>query len=144
MLNCCWLYTYCERLGVNTCVFVSPIIDRSIRLRPQRTCEQERVSLSNAILHNSAAHTKHTRMRIWFYFVRLLVAQWVVIGQYAMGRSLMDWSIAGFLRPGSYGEPTKLSKTLLAVSLLSISLFRRAIRRLLVHILKLYTTNIYY
>ena len=28
-----------------------------------------------------------------FYSVRLLVVQWVVIGQYAMGRSLIDWSI---------------------------------------------------
>ena len=27
-------------------------IDRSIRLRPRRTCEQEHVSLSNAFLHN--------------------------------------------------------------------------------------------
>ena len=30
-------------------------IDRSSRLRPQRTCEQEHVGLSNAFLHNSAA-----------------------------------------------------------------------------------------
>ena len=34
--------------------------DRSIRLRPRRTCEQEHVPLSNAILRNSAARAKHT------------------------------------------------------------------------------------
>ena len=50
-------------------------------------CEQEHVSLFNAILH------KHTRTHVGPYFVRLLVAQWVVIGKYTMGRSLMDRSI---------------------------------------------------
>ena len=36
-------------------------IDRSIRLHPWCTCEQEHVSPSNAFLHNSATRTKHTR-----------------------------------------------------------------------------------
>ena len=35
-------------------------IDRSSRLRPRCTCEQEHVGLSNAFLHNSAARAKHT------------------------------------------------------------------------------------
>ena len=71
-------------------------IDRSIELRPRRTFEQEHVSHSNAILHNSAARAKHTctRMYVRPYFVILLVAQWVVIGQYVMGRVLMHRSIA--------------------------------------------------
>ena len=51
------------------------------------------MSLSNAILHNSAAGTKHTRMHVGLYFFEPSVAQWVVIGQYAMGQSLMDLSI---------------------------------------------------
>ena len=33
-------------------------IDRSSRLRPRRTCEQEHVHLSNAFLHNSAVRAK--------------------------------------------------------------------------------------
>ena len=53
-------------------------IDRSIRLRLQRMCEQEHVSLSNAITHVRRSS------------VKLLVAHWVVIGQLPMGRSLMD------------------------------------------------------
>ena len=55
------------------------------------------MSLSNAILHNSAVRAKHTRTRthVGLYFVRLLMAQWVVIGQYAKGRSLMDWFFGG-------------------------------------------------
>ena len=59
-------------------------------LRPWRTGEQEHVSLSNAILHNSAVRTKHTHTHVRLYFVNFLVVQWVVIDQYAMGRSLMD------------------------------------------------------
>ena len=65
------------------------IIHQSIRLRPRRTCEQEHLSLSNAILHNSAARAKHARTHDG-----LLVVQWVVIGQYTMGQSIMDRSIA--------------------------------------------------
>ena len=56
-------------------------IDQSIRLRPQGTCEQKPMSLSNTILHNSAACAKHTHMHVGPDFVRPLVAQWVVIGQ---------------------------------------------------------------
>ena len=76
-------------------------IHRSIRLRPRRTSEQEHVSLSNAILHNSVARAKHMRTHVGLYSVGLLVVQWVVIGQYAMGRSLMDGSIG----PGSARKP---------------------------------------
>ena len=54
-------------------------IDRSIRLRLQRMCEQEHVSLSNAAI-------THVRLSS----VKLLVAHWVVIGQLPMGQSLMD------------------------------------------------------
>ena len=39
-------------------------IDRSSRLHPRCTCEQERVGLSNAFLHNSAARAKHTRTHV--------------------------------------------------------------------------------
>ena len=59
-------------------------------------CEQDYVSLSNAILHNSAVRTKHTRTHVRPCFVRLLVVQWVVISQYTMGWSLMDWSMEYF------------------------------------------------
>ena len=52
-------------------------IDRSSRLRPRQTCEQEHVGLSNAFLHNSAASDLRC----------------VVIGQYAMGLSFVDRSI---------------------------------------------------
>ena len=53
-------------------------IDRSIRLRPRRTCEQEHVGLSNAFLHNSAARAKHTRTHVGPYLSDL---RCVVIGQ---------------------------------------------------------------
>ena len=56
--------------------------DRSSRLRPQRTCEQEHVGLSNAFLQYSA-----TRTHVGPY---LSDHRCVVIGQYVMGRSLMD------------------------------------------------------
>ena len=69
-------------------------IDRSSRLRPRRTCEQEHVGLSNAFLHNSAARAKHTRTHVGPYLSDL---RCVVIGQYAMGRSLMDRSINSHL-----------------------------------------------
>ena len=46
-----------------------------------------------ASLHNSAARAKHKCTHVRLYFVELLVAHWVVIGQYTMGRSLMDRSI---------------------------------------------------
>ena len=39
-------------------------IDRSSRLRPRRTCDQEHVGFSNAFLHNSVARTKHTHTHI--------------------------------------------------------------------------------
>ena len=68
------------------------VVHRSIRLRPQRVCEQEHTLPSNVILHDSAARAKHTRTHTRTH-VRLLVVQWVVIGQYTMGRSLMDQSI---------------------------------------------------
>ena len=50
-------------------------IERSIRLSPRRMCEQEYVSLSNAILHNSAALAKHTCTHVGLYSVVLLVVQ---------------------------------------------------------------------
>ena len=50
-------------------------IHRSIRLRPRRTCEQDHVSLSNAILHNSAVRGKHMCTHVGHYSVRLLVVQ---------------------------------------------------------------------
>ena len=75
---------------------LSGVIDRSIRLRQLHTGEQEHVSLSNAVLHNSVARAKHTHTHVGPYFVGLLVAQWVVIGQYAMGRTLMDRSIGTY------------------------------------------------
>ena len=64
--------------------------DRSIRLHPRHTCVQEHVGLSNAFLHNSAARAKHTRTHVGPYLSDL---RCIVIGQYAMGRSLMDRSI---------------------------------------------------
>ena len=78
-----------------TVLFGQMAIHRFIRLCPRRTCEQELVSLSDAILHNSAARAKHTRTHDGVYSIRLLIVQWVVIGQYAMGQSLMDRSING-------------------------------------------------
>ena len=62
-------------------------IDRSSRLRPRRTCEQQHVGLSNAFLHNSATRAKHTRTHVRPYMSDLRCN---VIGQYIMGRSLMD------------------------------------------------------
>ena len=86
------------------------LIHRSIRLRPRRTCEQEHVSHSNAIMHNSVAHAKHTRTHVRLYSVRLLVVQWVMIGQYAMGRRFMDLSIA-WLVMTRYKSPQQSSMT---------------------------------
>ena len=73
-------------------------IHRSIRLRPRRKCEQEHVSLSNATLHNSAACAKHPRTHVGLYSVGLLVVQWVMIGQYPMGWSLMERQLAATAR----------------------------------------------
>ena len=96
-----WRFGQCA-LTVFLRVWVSLIYKRlstgvpahqSIRPRPRHTCEQEHVSLSNAILHSSAARTKHTRTHVGPYSVGLMVVQWVVIGEYAMGWSLMDRSI---------------------------------------------------
>ena len=42
------------------------------------------MNLSNAILHNSATGANHTRAHVRYYSVRLLVAHWVVIGQYSV------------------------------------------------------------
>ena len=57
-------------------------IARSSRLCPRRTCEQEHVGFSN-----SAACAKDTRTHVGPYWSDL---RWVVIGQYTLGRSLMD------------------------------------------------------
>ena len=59
------------------------------------TCEQEHVSLSIAILHNSVVQAKLTHKHVRYYSIGLLIVQWVVIGQYAMGQSLMHRSIVG-------------------------------------------------
>ena len=48
---------------------------------------QEHVSLSNAFLHNSTACAKHTRTHVGLDLSDLCC---LVIGEYAMGRSLMD------------------------------------------------------
>ncbi len=90
----CWGGGICERrLREQECPSMSIIyitynivlsmmpIDRSIRLRPRRTCEQEHVNLSNAILHNSAARAKHTRTH-----VRLL-------SDFGLRNQGCDWSI---------------------------------------------------
>ena len=66
-------------------------IDRSIRLRPRRTCEQEHVSLSNAFLH-TLPRMPHTRTHVGLYLSDLPC---IMIGQYTMGWSLMDRSISG-------------------------------------------------
>ena len=42
-------------------------IDQFIRLCSRRTCEQEHVSLYNAILYISATRAKHTRMHVSLY-----------------------------------------------------------------------------
>ena len=49
---------------------IKAVIHQSIRFRPQCTCEQEHYVGLNSVV--------------------LLVVQWVVIGQYSMGQSLMD------------------------------------------------------
>ena len=58
-------------------------IDQSIRLRPRHMYEQERVSLSNAILHNSARRVQHTHTHVRLYIVRL----------FGGGAMSCDWSI---------------------------------------------------
>ena len=76
-----------DKMKVN-CKLFSNLIDRSIRLRPQRTREQEHVTLSKAFLH-ILPRAPSIRARLLTLFVDL---RYVVIGQYAMGRSLMDRS----------------------------------------------------
>ena len=74
--------------------------DRSIRLRPLCRCEQEHVILYNAILHNSAARAKnmHTHDRLYLFIIWTFGCTIrVLIGQSAMGRSLMDRSINFYL-----------------------------------------------
>ena len=97
-------------VSAEICSKQSHEIHRSIRLHPRRTCKQEYVGLSNAILHNSAGHAKHTPMHVGLYSVRLLVVQWVMIGQYAMGRRFMDLSIA-WLVMTRYKSPQQSSMT---------------------------------
>jgi hypothetical protein len=71
------------------CPYFSGSIDRSSRLYPRRTCEQEHVALSNAFQHNSVASaTIRARMSALVSDLRC-----VVMGQYAMGPSLVDRSI---------------------------------------------------
>ena len=67
-------------------------IDRSIRLRPRRTCELEHVSLSNAFLHN-LLRAPSIRARLSYLICWTFIACSVVIGQFTRGRSLMDRSI---------------------------------------------------
>ena len=64
-------------------------IDRSNRLCPRRTCEQEHMGLSNPFLRNSGAR-QDTRTHVGLYLSDL---RCVVIGQHAMGQSLVDRSI---------------------------------------------------
>ena len=52
---------------------------------------------TDAILHISAARAKHTHTHVRLYSVILLFVQWVVIGQYAMGRSITDGSIVSLV-----------------------------------------------
>ena len=65
-------------------------IQAKLKTEPLGSAEQEHLSLSNAILHNSAAHAKHTRTHVGLFVSAIRV----VIGQHAMGRSLMDQSFA--------------------------------------------------
>ena len=55
-------------------------IHRSIRLRPRPTCEQEHLSLSNAILHDSAARPS-IRARMSDFICRTFGGVMGVIGQ---------------------------------------------------------------
>ena len=55
-----WFCTDVIRLQVRYALGYIVQIDRSIKLRPPHTREEEHMSLSNTILHNSAARAKHT------------------------------------------------------------------------------------
>ena len=64
-------------------------IERSIRLRPRRLCEQEHVRLSHAFLHNSAVRARQAYANA----CRTLFVGPSLRCDWSMGRSLMDRSI---------------------------------------------------
>ena len=76
-VNWCWNFWK----GTTGKAHGTTAIDRSSRLRPRRTCEQEHVGLSNAFLHNSAARAK-IRARMSDLICRTFVALWLVNTQW--------------------------------------------------------------